>query len=116
VVRSRASLPDALLNHENLSVTEASLLDLSDADLAHQVQGCSAVASCLGHNISLKGLYGHPHRLVTDASRRICEAIPHATPSAPWPKSRRSLDCLVSGYCSKRYRHDLIFAMSLQST
>lgn len=83
VVRARASLPDSLLNHENLSVTEASLLDLSDDDLSRLVQGCSAVASCLGHNISLKGLYGHPRRLVTDATRRICAAIQRAAPEKP---------------------------------
>jgi len=39
------------------------------------VDGCAAVASCLGHNISLRGIYGHPRRLVTDAARRLCQAI-----------------------------------------
>jgi hypothetical protein len=33
------------------------------------------VASCLGHNLSWKGIYGHPRRLVTDATRRLCDAI-----------------------------------------
>jgi hypothetical protein len=56
-------------------VIRASVLDLSDAEMAQHVDGCIAVASCLGHNMSLKGLYGHPRRLVTDATRRLCEAI-----------------------------------------
>lgn len=80
VVRSRNSLPDSILNHENLSVTQASILDLDEAELASLVQGCSAVASCLGHNISLKGIYGSPRKLVTDATRRICQAIRAAEP------------------------------------
>jgi len=75
IVRSADKLPEAVKNHENLSVIQASVLDLSDAELAECVKECDAVASCLGHNMTLKGLYGHPRRLVTDATRRLCDAI-----------------------------------------
>jgi putative NADH-flavin reductase len=75
VVRSPGKLPEAVMNHGNLSVIHASILDLNDADMARHVNGCDAVASCLGHNISLKGIYGHPRRLVTDATRRLCTAV-----------------------------------------
>lgn len=68
-------LPDAVRNHANLSIIQASLLELSDADLSQHVRGCDAVASCLGHNLNLKGIFGHPRRLVTDATRRLCQAI-----------------------------------------
>jgi nucleoside-diphosphate-sugar epimerase len=83
VVRSSGSLPEDLRNHEKLSVIQASLLDLSDAELAQLVEGCDAVASCLGHNLNLKGMYGHPRRLVTDATRRLCAAIQANQPQAP---------------------------------
>ena len=75
IVRSESNLPDALNNHENLSVIRADLLKLSDIELSQHVKGCDAVASCLGHNISFKGMFGHPRRLVTNAVRRLCEAI-----------------------------------------
>lgn len=75
IVRSPDSLPEALRTHDNLSVVQASLLDLSDAELAKHVKGCDAVASCLGHNTNFKGMYGQPRRLVTDATRRLCTAI-----------------------------------------
>ena len=75
IVRAADKLPEMVKGHENLSVIEASLSELSDAELAGHVHGCTAVASCLGHILSLKGIYGPPHRLVTDATRRICEAI-----------------------------------------
>ncbi|MDJ0753014.1 MAG: SDR family oxidoreductase [Ardenticatenaceae bacterium] len=75
IVRSPDRLPEELKNHEKLSVIHASLLDLSDAELAQHVQGCTAVASCLGHNLTLKGMYGQPRRLVTEATRRLCQAI-----------------------------------------
>ena len=75
VVRSPDKLPEVLKDHDHLSVIQASILDLSDAEMARHVNGCAAVASCLGHNLSWKGIYGQPRRLVTDATRRLCNAI-----------------------------------------
>lgn len=74
VVRSSASLADDVAHHERLTVTKASLLDLTDAQMVDLVSGCDAVASCLGHNITWKGVFGPPRRLVTDAVRRLCDA------------------------------------------
>jgi hypothetical protein len=61
----------------------ASLLDLSDAELAVHVNGCHAVASCLGHNLNLRGIYGHPRMLVAEATRRLCNAVRANRPQAP---------------------------------
>jgi nucleoside-diphosphate-sugar epimerase len=83
IVRLPDKLPEAVKNHDNLSVIQASVLDLSDAEMAQHVNGCDAVASCLGHNMSLKGIYGHPRRLVTDATRRLCSAIKANKSEAP---------------------------------
>lgn len=75
IVRSPEALPEAIKNHDNLTVIQASVLGLSDNEMAHLVNGCDAVASCLGHNISFKGIYGQPRKLVADATRRFCMAI-----------------------------------------
>lgn len=75
VVRSLDGLPAAVESHENLSVVEASILDMSDAGMADLVQGCRAVVSCLGHNLTFRGVFGRPRRLVTDATRRLSTAI-----------------------------------------
>ena len=75
IVRSPDKLPEVIKSQDSLSVIRASVLDLSDAEIAQHVNGCDAVASCLGHNMSMKGVYGHPRRLVTDATRRLCNAI-----------------------------------------
>ena len=83
IVRSPDKLPAAVRNHDNLSVIHASILDLSDAELAQHVQGCDAVASCLGHNIDFKGMFGHPRKLVTNAARRLTDAIKANTPEKP---------------------------------
>jgi nucleoside-diphosphate-sugar epimerase len=83
IVRSPDKLPTAVKNHDNLTVIQASVLDLSDAELAKHTKGCDAVVSCLGHNMTFKGMYGHPRKLVTDATRRLSEAIQANRPEKP---------------------------------
>ena len=74
IVRSIDSLPDIMLSHKNLSVTVADLLALSDTEMNMHVNGCHAIASCLGHNMTFKGMFCPPRRLVTEATRRLCQA------------------------------------------
>ncbi len=83
MVRSPEKLPEVLTHHDNVSVISASVLELSDAEMSQHVRGCRAVASCLGHTLSVKGLYGHPRRLVVDATRRLCHAIKAHKPDEP---------------------------------
>jgi hypothetical protein len=83
VVRSVDSLSDELWGHKNISVVQASLLDLSDTELVQLVNGCNAVASCLGHNLTFKGIFGRPRQLVADATRRLCQAIKTTAPQTP---------------------------------
>ena len=75
IIRTPERLPEHLRNHKSLVVISASVLDLSDEEMSQHVKGCDAVASCLGHNINLKGIYGEPRRLVTDTACRLCDAI-----------------------------------------
>lgn len=94
VVRSKERMHDALRNitasdskgfdEKLLVVKEASLLDLSDEEILQQVANVDAVVSCLGHNLDLKGIFGHPRRLVTDAARRLTTAM--AKSDAPGKK------------------------------
>ena len=75
IVRSTEKLSEEINNHDRLSIIEESISDLSVNKLAEHLSGCGAVASCLGHNLSFKGIYGKPHKLVTDAVRKLSEAI-----------------------------------------
>ena len=61
---------------DNLSVTEASFLDLTEEQLQEKTKDCQAVVSCLGHTLDFSGLFGHPRRLVTDAAKRLTTAMP----------------------------------------
>ena len=83
IVRSRDDFPDSLTQNDLLTITEANLLDMTNEALLAQVQGCRAVASCLGHNLTFKGMFGHPRRLVSDGVRRLCDAIEKTKPTSP---------------------------------
>ena len=75
IVRSAGRLPAGAVGDPALTVVEADLLSLSDDELRRHVAGCDAVISCLGHVISLKGMFGSPRDLVTRAVSRVCDAI-----------------------------------------
>lgn len=83
IVRSAARLPAGVATDPAFSCLEADLLSLGEADLVSQVRGCDAVVSCLGHTISLAGVFGPPRALVTDAVRRLCRAVEASGPHEP---------------------------------
>lgn len=83
IVRSKESLPEKITSHDNLSIIQASVLDLSDDEMTRHVGGCNAVASCLGHTLSIKGMFWPPRRLVTDAVKRLCNSVKASRPAGP---------------------------------
>lgn len=83
VVRPGSALPSHLLGHENLTVVSASISDMTQAEMTEMVAGCGSFVSCLGHNLSFKGIYGKPRRLVTDAVRNICQAASQGESGEP---------------------------------
>lgn len=83
IVRSIESIPESWKNNDRISVIQASVLDVSEDDMAEYVLECDAVISCLGHNLSWKGVYGEPRKLVTDAVTLLCNAIKKNAPDKP---------------------------------
>ncbi len=75
IVRSPEKLPESWISNNNLHIISASVLELSDLEMREHVDGCYAIASCLGHNMTWTGIYGQPRKLVTDVTRRLCNAI-----------------------------------------
>tara|TARA_B100000683_G_scaffold276541_1_gene330889 strand:- start:669 stop:1373 length:705 start_codon:yes stop_codon:yes gene_type:complete len=72
IARSKDKLPENLRTHQNCEVIEGALLDFGDEKLSELIQGCQGVGSCLGHNMTFKGIYGKPRLLVTEAVKRLC--------------------------------------------
>lgn len=83
IVRSPEKLQESWVNHDNLELIEASILDIDDNEMKSMVSDCDAIASCLGHTLSWKGIYGQPRRLVTDAIKKLCNAIETNNPTQP---------------------------------
>ena len=75
IVRSPEKLPESWRNNDNLQIISASILELNDREMSEYSRDCQAIVSCLGHNLTWKGIYVQPRKLVTDATRRLCEAI-----------------------------------------
>jgi nucleoside-diphosphate-sugar epimerase len=74
LVRSPSRLPAGVTAHPLLDVVVADIGTLSTVALAGHLDGCDTVVSCLGHNVSLRGLFGPPRDLVAGAVRRVREA------------------------------------------
>lgn len=83
IVRSLNNLPSVWSNNKSIQIIKASVLDLSDVDMREIVSNCNAIISCLGHNLTFKGIYGQPRKLVTDATRRLCNAVIYNEPENP---------------------------------
>ena len=83
IVRSPEKLPESWKNNDLLTIIQANILDISEDKMAEYVQDCDAVTSCLGHNMSWKGIYGKPRKIVTDAVNLLCEAIKKNAPNKP---------------------------------
>jgi hypothetical protein len=83
VVRTDQNLPSSVTAHENLSVIHASVLDLRESEMKQHVSDCKALVSCLGHNLSFKGVFGPPRNLVADGVRRLCDAVKGNNPKQP---------------------------------
>ena len=77
VVRSKARMEQLLSGtfEDRLEIIEASILDLDESNLVELTTGCYAVVSCLGHNPDLKGIWGEPRKLVTNAVEHFTTAI-----------------------------------------
>lgn len=76
-------MPKSWGEDKNLEIITASILELKEKELIKYTSNCDAVASCLWHNITFKGIYGQPRKLVTDATKRLCNTIKNHEPNSP---------------------------------
>lgn len=83
LVRASSFLPEKLGKASNLSLIVGNISEMSITELQQHLNDCDAVLSCLGHTLSFKGIYGQPRRLVTDATRDLCQAIEANNPTHP---------------------------------
>jgi putative NADH-flavin reductase len=75
IVRNADSLTSIGGPHQSLQIVEANISEVPENDLAQYLKECEAVLSCLGHNLTFKGIFGHPRRLVTNAVKKVTKTI-----------------------------------------
>jgi nucleoside-diphosphate-sugar epimerase len=83
VVRSVSKILPDLIGADSVTFIEANVSELSVTEAADMAKDCDVVASCLGHNLSFKGIYGQPRKLVTDAVKLFSEAGKQNRPERP---------------------------------
>ncbi len=72
VVRSQSTILDSYKDNELVETVRGNIDEYDVGQMTELVSDCAAVISCLGHNISFKGMYGAPHRLVYNLVKKIC--------------------------------------------
>lgn len=62
---------EVLAEHPRLNQVNNTALSLESQHLQRLISDCDAVISCLGHNMTLQGVYGAPRMLVTNSLQRV---------------------------------------------
>lgn len=75
IVRSLAKIPDTWERNKQIVIIKANVSEIGITEMANYLNGCQAFASCLGHNLTLSGIFGKPRKLVTNAVELVCRAI-----------------------------------------
>ena len=83
IVRPTGKTTHTWENNDKISIIRANISEISMNEMMDYLIDCQSVASCLGHNITLKGIFGKPRQLVTDAVKLICMAIQKNSPDKP---------------------------------
>lgn len=73
LIRTSAALSKDIKESLLVEIVKGNINELDDSEMNNLIRDCNVVISCLGHNVTLKGLFGKPHYLVYDAIKRICE-------------------------------------------
>lgn len=83
LIRPTGKISDTWENNEKISIIKANISEVSVDEMMDYLTDCQSVVSCLGHNITLKGIFGKPRRLVTDTVKLLCKAIQKNLPEKP---------------------------------
>ncbi len=75
LVRESANLPKDIQENYLVEIVRGNIHELQDAAWTDLLSGCDVVVSCLGHNMTFRGVFGHPRNLVFEAVRTISETV-----------------------------------------
>lgn len=74
LVRDSAIVDSAVETNPLVEVVRGSIAEFDNARMESLIENCDAVVSCLGHNLTFKGMFGKPRNLVSDAVKAVYSA------------------------------------------
>ncbi len=75
VVRESAVIPSIIAEDKSIEIIKGNINYLTVDKIIVLLKDCDSVICCLGHNISIKGIFGPPYKLVSNAVSKIIEAL-----------------------------------------
>ncbi|MGP4082939.1 NAD(P)-binding oxidoreductase [Pseudalkalibacillus sp. R45] len=75
LIRKKAVLSKDIQENPLVEVVKGDINELNDSEMNNLLRDCNVIISCLGHNVTLKGMFGNPRYLVFDAIKRISETV-----------------------------------------
>ncbi|WMN11654.1 SDR family oxidoreductase [Marivirga salinae] len=80
IVRPTAKIPEFWHQNELVQIIHGNISEMKVDEMNEIISDCDSFASCLGHNLTFKGIFGKPRKLVADAVQLICDAISKNNP------------------------------------
>lgn len=75
IVRASSSQKSMFGSYSNYHEVSANISEMSENEITSLLNMCDFIFSCLGHNLTFKGIYGKPRRLVTDVIHKLSQTI-----------------------------------------
>lgn len=75
VARENSLIPEEILNNKNVEIVRGNITEFDNYTHTNLISDCDAIVCCLGHNLTFKGIFGKPRKLVYEAIKNICYAI-----------------------------------------
>lgn len=75
LVRPTSNVPADIESSPLVEVIRGNVHECSIKEMQRLMTDCDTVISCLGHNITFKGMYGNPRNLVADTLKKVYRAV-----------------------------------------
>ncbi|MBM7542112.1 NAD(P)H-binding protein [Amphibacillus cookii] len=75
LIRKKVVLPNDIQENPYIEVVKGNVSELNDSEMKQLLYDCHTIISCLGHNMTLKGMFGNPRYLVFDTLKKITENV-----------------------------------------
>jgi putative NADH-flavin reductase len=64
MVRDSSNYPEHWNKNTSVTIIKSNINEVTAEEMSVLIKDCQAIACCLGHNVTLKGIYGKPRKLV----------------------------------------------------